>query len=503
MALPLESSLPALLASSEPVATAIFLAVVGAMLAASVLLARTIERLGVPVVLLFLAMGMLGGSEGIGGIYFDDYQFAVRVGTAALVLILFDGGLNTSVQSVRAVLWPASLLATLGVALTAALVAGFARLLGLGWPEALLLGAVVSSTDAAAVFAVLRGGRLSLKPRVGQTIEVESCINDPMAVILTLAIMQWIAEGAGIGWSLAWSVPYQLVVGAGVGLLLGYLGRWLLRSSRLTTVGLYPVLTLAIAFCSFGLATLAQSSGFMSVYVTALVLGAGPLPYRSGLTRIHDALGWLSQISMFLMLGLLVFPSQLPAVAGIGIGVALFLGLVARPLAVVACLLPFRYPLSQTAYIAWVGLRGAVPIILASFPVLAHVRGAEQVFNIVFFVVVISSLVPGATIRLVTRWLKVDQPERPRPSAMLEVNAAHLTNGQITPFYVDETLAVAGAKLSEIVFPSGASVVLIVRGRELVPARGSTVLIPGDHAYVFYREEDRPLIELLFGGPQE
>lgn len=489
--------------TGEPAATALLLSVIGVLLLLCVVLSRTVDRMGIPIVLLFLVLGMLGGSEGLGGIPFEDYQFAARVGTAALVLILFDGGMNTSVQSIRAVLAPSCVLATLGVLLTAAFIAGFARLIGLGWPEALLLGAVVSSTDAAAVFAVLRGGRLSLKPQLGRTIEVESCINDPMAVILTTSMIALMtSQGEASIWTQAISVPVQLVVGAIVGWLLGYLGSLALRRVRLGTAGLYPVMTLGLAFFSFGVATLLQGSGFLAVYATAVVLGNGRLPYRSGLTHIHDALGWLSQASMFLMLGLLVFPSQLLPVAWIGIGISLFLALVARPIAVWLCLLPFRYPAREVGYIGWVGLRGAVPIILATFPVLAQVPGSERIFNIVFFIVVVSSLVPGASIRSLTRRMKLNTPEKPVPSAMLEMNALHRLNGDIVPFHISADLAVAGAQLSELSIPGGASVVLVIRGNDLLPARGNTVLQPGDHAYVFFQPEDRPLIELLFGSPE-
>lgn len=492
------------LAIAEPYATALLLGTVGLLVAVSVLFSRAVDRLGIPIVLLFLVLGMLGGSEGLGRIPFNDYTIAVRLGTAALVLILFDGGLNTSVSAVRQVLYPAVVLATVGVALTAGLLALFARLIGLPWPEALLLGAVVSSTDAAAVFAVLRGGRLSLQPRLGRTLEVESCINDPMAVILTTSFIQIIATDQSLGWRMALSVPIQLLVGAGVGIALGYLGRWVVARVHLPTIGLYPALTLALAFLSYGIATLAEGSGFMAVYATAVVLGAArSLPYRAGLIRIHDAFSWLSQIGMFLMLGLLVFPSQLLPVAGLGLAIALFLAFVARPLAVIPCLLPFRYPAKHIAYISWIGLRGAVPIILATFPVLAQVPGADRIFNIVFFIVVISSFIPGATIRWTTRRLQLDTPEKPLPPAILEINSSYRLNGELVSFYIEPSVAVCGAALHEIEFPTGSAIVLIVRGNELLAAKGNTILQPGDHIYVFYRPEDRPFIELLFGRPEE
>lgn len=487
----------------EPHATALFLLVVGLLVAFSVLFSRQIDRLGIPIVLLFLVLGMVGGSEGIGGIDFDDYGFAFRVGTIYLVLILFDGGMSTPWRAVRRVLLPAATLATLGVALTAVLLALFAWAMGLGWTAALLLGAVVSSTDAAAVLAVLRGGRLRLQSRVGGTLEVESCANDPMALILTVAMIEVARSPGAVSWTLALVVPLQLAVGMLVGAVFGYAGLAVVRRIRPPTVGLYPALTLAIAFLSFGAATLLEGSGLLSVYVTALVLGNSDIPYRSGLARVHESLAWLSQIALFLMLGLLVFPSQLVSVAGIGLAVALFLAFVARPLAVVLCLLPFRIPPKEVGYIAWIGLRGAVPIILGALPVVAEVPGAEQVFNIVFFVVVTSTILPGSTIRMVTRRLRLAQPERPSPSAVLEINSAHPLNAELASFLIEPAAAVCGAPLAEIRLPPDASVTLIVRGANLVAARGHTVLQPGDHVYLFFRPDDRQYVELLFGRSEE
>ncbi len=489
---------------TEPFATAILLAALGALIAFSVIFSRTTERAGVPIVLLFLVIGMLGGSEGIGGFAFDDYGLAVRLGTIALVLILFDGGLNTTMASVRPVLWPSSILATLGVILTAALVAGFGWLVGLTLPVAVLLGAVVSSTDASAVFAVLRGGRLNLKPKIGRTIELESCINDPMAVILTFSAIGIIASDEPLGWRMLLSVPVQLGVGAAVGAAVGWLGCVLLRRVRLTTAGLIPPLTLALAFLSFGAATLGSGSGFLAVFMTGLMLGNyGVLPYRHALTRVHDAFAWLAQIGMFLMLGLLVYPSRLLEVAWIGLAIGLFVAIVARPAVVFACLWPFDYSRKEIAFTGWVGLRAAVPIILATFPLLADVDGAYRLFNIVFFVVVVSSIIPGTTLRPVTRWLKMDVPAHPTPPAALEINSAQHLEGEIISFYIEPSLAVSGAMLREIDFPAGSAVILLVRGTQLLAARGSTRLENGDHVYVFCRREDRPLIELLFGGPED
>lgn len=481
---------------------ALLLFIFGVLLLLCVLFSRASERLGLPVVLLFLLLGMLAGSEGVGGIHFEDYQFAFRVGLLALILILFDGGLNTSFQSVRQSLFPATLLATVGVLATAALVALLSHWLGLPWQAALLLGAVVSSTDAATVFAVLRGSNLHLKSRVGAIIEMESGINDPMAVILTLVTTTILLGREFSVWGAVIGATLQLLIGLLVGLVLGYALRYSLLHIRLTTVGLYPVLTLAVAILAFGSATLLQGSGFLAVFVTALVLGNGPLPYRNGLRRIHDAIAWLSQIAMFLMLGLLVFPSQLWDVVWVGLGVALLLALVARPLAVVLCLAPLRIPLTEVGYIGWVGLRGAVPIILATFPILAGVSEALLVFNLVFFIVVVNAFIPGITIRWLAQRLQLAEPAKPVPLAALEIQSTRLLAGEVLSFHISEALAVCNATLAQIPFPEGGAAILVVRGDQLLAARGNTVLQPGDHVFVFCRPEDKPFVELLFGRPQ-
>jgi len=484
---------------SEFSTTALLLTIFGLLLVASAALSRGLERAGIPVALLFLALGMLAGEEGLGGIPFEDYRFSFVTGTIALVLIVFDGGFNTSFGAIRQGLRPALLLATLGVLVTAALAALGARAMGLGWNEAVLLGAVVSSTDAATVFAVLRGSRLGLKARVGTTLELESGLNDAVAVLLTVGATHAIATGELPGAGLLWSVPQQLLVGGLVGVGLGFGGRWLLQRVRISTGGLYPVVTLGLALLSFGLATVIGGSGFLSVYATAVVLGGSRIPYHAGLRRVHDAVAWLSQVAMFLMLGFLVFPSRILSVAGPGLALALFLALVARPVAVALCLLPFRYPAREVACIGWVGLRGAVPIILATYPVLSGVAQADRVFDIVFFVVVVNALVPGATIRKVTRWLKVDAPPQPVPHATLEITSTALFDGELLSFCLDASLVVCDTPIREIPFPEGASIALVVRGQELVAARGSTVLRAGDQVYVFCRPADERLIGLLFG----
>jgi len=489
--------------TTEPFGTALLLATAGLLMGASVLFSRASQRIGVPIALLFLVIGMLAGSEGIGGIAFDDYGFAFRMGSLALALILFDGGLNTPLSALRRTWAPAGLLATVGVALTALLIAIPAHLWGLSWPEALVLGAVVSSTDAASVFAVLRGSGLQLKRRVGTTLELESGLNDPVAVILTTQLTANLLHPGSV--SPAWiaaDVVRELVIGGALGTGIGLFGRELLRRNPLPTGGLYPALTLALALLAYGVTTLSHGSGFLAVYLAGMVLGNGPLPYHAGLLRVHDALAWLAQIGMFLLLGLLVFPSGLLEVAGPGLALALLLAFVARPFVVTLCLLPFRYPGREVLYIGWVGLRGAVPIVLATYPVLVGAAGADRIFHIVFFIVVVNALVPGATVAWVTRKLGLQATEPPAPQAVLAIESRLPLEGELMSFYIDDALVVAGVPLEQLDFPDGSSVTLIVRGNRLVPPRGSTTLEPGDHVYVLAQPEDRGLIQLIFGRPE-
>ena len=485
----------------EPLPTAIALAATGVLLFASTLASRTSGRAGVPAALLFLLIGMVAGSAV--GIRFDDHLLAFRAGTVALVLILFDGGLSTPVASLRGVLAPAAVLATAGVAATALLVALGARALGVSWAEAGLFGAIVSSTDAAAVFSVLRSARIQLRRRVANVLELESGVNDPMAVILTLGFTAALLEHHAPGWELAGEIAVQLAVGLAAGWGVGRGGRFALAHARLAAGGLYPVLTLSLAFVAFGVATILRGSGFLAVYVAAVVLGNGPMPYRTGLVRVHDAMAWFSQVAMFLVLGLLAHPDRLGAVALPGLALALFLVFVARPVAVILSLLPFRFPPREIGFISWVGLRGAVPIILATYPVLAGVEGGRRIFDLVFFVVVVSTLLQGAPIRWLARKLDLVAPGPAAPRAVLEIVSRDPLAGEVLSFYVEPASAVAGSAIADLPFPEGATVMLIVRGSELVPPRGPTPLEPGDHVYVFARPGEKALVQLLFGRQED
>jgi cell volume regulation protein A len=488
----------------EPQTSAILLAVLGLLLGVSVLLSGAAGRLRIPLALLYLGLGMLAGVEGLGRIHLTDYAFAFRLGTASLVLILFDGGLNTSLGAIRRAVRPAAVLATAGVAGTAAVVAFGAHLLGFPWGAALLLGAVVSSTDAAAVFSVLRGSRVELSRRVATTLELESGLNDPLAVLLTVLLTEAELAGGRPSWAaLALQVPVELAVGFAGGLAVGYGGRRLLRKLRPSAHGLIPVFTTALAFLAYGVPTLLHGSGFLAVYVAAVVLGNGALPDGNRLRSVHDALAWFAQVIMFLVLGLLSAPSRLLQVGAVGVALGALLAFVARPAVVLLCLLPFRYPFREAAYIGWVGLRGAVPIILATFPVLAGVPDAQTIFDVVFFVVVVNALVPGVTVKWATRLCRVEVKAPPPPRAMVEIHSTEELHGELLSFYIEPASVVAGARIVDLPFPDAASVMLVVRGRELVAPRGDTELRPGDHVYVVCAPGDKSLVLLLFGRPEE
>jgi cell volume regulation protein A len=488
--------------TSEPHATAVFFMVVALLLAVSALVSHATQRLRVPAGLIFLAIGMLAGSEGVGGIAFDDYPFAFRIGSAALALILFDGGLNTPVETLRRSLAPAGLLATVGVVGTMVIVAIVANWLGLPWSASFLLGAIVSSTDAAAVFAVLRSNGIQLKHRVGGALEVESGINDPVAVILTtLLTRQLLGERVSV-WLAALDVLREIAIGAVLGVAIGGGARWLLARTRLPASGLYSVMTLATALLAFSLPTLVHGSGFLGVYVAAVALGAGRVPYGTALRRIHDSLAWLGQVVMFLVLGMLVYPSKLVEAAWIGTIVGLALTFVARPVMVALCLVPLRFPRNDVLYVGWVGLRGAVPIILATFPVLAGAPGAARLFNIVFFIVVLNAFLPGTTVPWLTRRLELESQEPPPPEAVLTIESFDRLDGELLSYYVDEALPVAGMMLHELPFPEGAAVTMIVRGRELIAPKGDTRLEVGDHAYVLTKPDGVGMVQLLFGHPE-
>jgi potassium/hydrogen antiporter len=308
--------------------------------------------------------------------------------------------------------------------------------------------------------------------------------------------------GELVWWHLLMDIALELAVGAGLGVAIGFAGRAVLKRARLPAGGLYPVLTLALAFLAYGVPGLFHGSGFLAVYLAGVLIGNGNIRYRSGVLRVHDAVAWFAQVSMFLVLGLLIFPSELMPVATPGLVIGLVLAVVARPLAVVLCLLPFPYEWRERLYIGWVGLRGAVPIILATVPVLARAPGGREIFNIVFFVVVVNALVPGGTVPWLTRRLGLLSQGPPPPPAVLEISSTQLLNGEVVGFSIDPASAACGASIADLPFPPSATAAMIVRGTDLLAPKGNTVLEPGDHVYVFCRAEDLAFVHLIFGQPE-
>lgn len=369
------------------------------LLIVSVFATRISGRLGVPALVLFLAIGMAAGSEGLGGIYFDDARLTQQVGTVALAYILFSGGLDTRLKRARPVIARGVVLATAGVVLTMLLMAVFAvYVLQFSWQQGLLLGAVVSSTDAAAVFAVLSTNSGGVDPEIRTLVEFESGSNDPMAAVLTLGVVQWIMQPESGLVQMLLFLMRSMVFGALLGVVLGYVGAWLIDHVRLQSEGLYAVLSLSLVMAIYGGTAVLGGNGFLAVYLAGIVIGEREVLHRRELVRFHDGLAWVMQVAMFLVLGLLVFPSQLGPVAGIGMAAAAFLVFVARPAAVFVSLLPFRMTARQKMAVSWLGMRGAVPIVLATFPATAGVPGIDLLFDLVFFIVLTSVVVQGTTV---------------------------------------------------------------------------------------------------------
>ncbi|MCP9901862.1 potassium/proton antiporter [Cyanobium sp. Cruz CV13-4-11] len=476
----------------------------GVLLLLGIASSKFSARLGVPVLVLFLSVGMLAGSEGLGRIPFEDYALANNIGSVALALILFDGGLRTPLQAVRRVWKPALALSTVGVLLTS-LINGLAAAWVLKLPllQGLLVGSIVGSTDAAAVFSMLRSSGLRLPERLTATLEVESGANDPMAIFLTLGLIGVITGSADSPLALLWLFLGQFGVGTIAGLLVGRLATAAVNRINLDTPGLYPLLALAFALVAFGAAAVLGGSGFLAVYIAGIVLGSSSIVFRRGIFSFHDAIAWLGQIVLFVMLGLLSFPSRLLAVAWEGLLIALVLILVARPIAVWASVWPFRFRRRDLTFLSWVGLKGAVPITLATFPLLAGVPKSGQIFNAVFFVVVLSALSQGWSLPLVARWLHIGRPADPTPALSVEINALRQVDGEIVDYTVQPGSLVAGLPLRELALPDGVVVSLIVRGQEVVMPRGSSTLLPGDHVFVALRTALEPLIDRLFDPDPE
>lgn len=475
------------------------LLVVALLMILAVVSSKFSTRAGLPVLVVFLGLGMLAGSEGIGGIAFDNYQLAHAIGTVALAFILFDGGLRSPLDRLKLAWKPSALLATLGVLITS-VVTGIAAMhvLGLSPLEGLLLGSIVGSTDAAAVFSLLRSAGVHLPKRLAATLEIESGANDPMAIFLTVGLIEVLSGEVPLGPGLVVLFALQMGVGLGVGFGVGQLSMRLINRIDLAAPGLYPVLTAACGVLAFGLAAVLQGSGFLAVYVAGLVMGNSKLVFRTGTLLFHDGIAWSGQIAMFVVLGLLSFPSALLEVAGPGLLVAAALTFLGRPLAVLPLLLPFGFRPRELTLISWVGLKGAVPIILAIYPLMAGLSAGPTIFNVVFFVVLVSALVQGGTLPWVARALKLEQPPPSEPSVSIEITSLRDVDAEIVAYPVAEISPAAGRFLRELALPEGAVVAMIARDKTVIPPRGSTAVRSGDHLFIVVNHESRGPVDLLF-----
>lgn len=455
----------------------IALLVATALLLTSILASKAASRFGVPSLLLFLAIGMLAGSEGIGGIEFEDVELTQSIGIVALALILFSGGLDTPWRQVRPVVKAGASLATIGIAVSALTIGVVAHyLLLFPWLEGILLGAVISSTDAPAVFSVLRSRGINLGRRLQPLIELESGSNDPMAVFLTLALISRITDPSAPLLGFAFGFVQQMTLGALAGIAIGHAAVWLLNHIHLEFEGLYPVLTLTIALASYALTEAMHGNGYLAAYLAGMVIGNHRVIHGRTLRWFHDGLAWLMQIAMFLALGLLVFPHQLVPIAGSGLAIALVLTLGARPLAVFLALAASNFTWREKLFIAWAGLRGAVPIVLATFAMTANVAGSMTIFNIVFFTVLVSVLLQGTTVPLAARLLRVGDT-----AARVE----HGRDSDLLTLEITHGAPVIGRQLVDVPLPEDVLVLLVYRGNAFFPATGGTEFREGDRLVVF------------------
>ncbi|MFJ5777870.1 potassium/proton antiporter [Streptomyces sp. NPDC093094] len=461
------------------------------VLLAAVAAVRVSSRSGLPSLLVYLGIGVLMGQDGIGDIHFDDAELTQVIGYAALVVILAEGGLSTKWKEIKPALPAATALALGGVAVSVGVTAAGAHYLtGLDWRQALIIGAVVSSTDAAAVFSVLR--RIPLPSRVTGTLEAESGFNDAPVVIL---VVSFSAAGPVEHWYvLVAEIAGELAIGAAVGLAIGWLGTWGLRHVALPASGLYPIAVVAIAVAAYAVGAQAHGSGFLAVYLASMVMGNARLPHWPATRGFAEGLGWIAQIGMFVLLGLLVTPHELGDDIWPALVIGLVLTMVARPLSVVACLTPFRVPWTEQALMSWAGLRGAVPIILATIPMVSGVDGSRRIFNIVFVLVVVYTLIQGPTLPWLARALRLrtgsEAADLGIESAPLERLRGHLLSVAIPP-----GSRMHGVEVSELRLPAGAAVTLVVRdGKSFVPLP-STVLRRGDELLVVATDPVRDAAE--------
>ncbi|UGS38451.1 K(+)/H(+) antiporter NhaP2 [Capillimicrobium parvum] len=476
----------------------------GALLAGGVAASLLARRVRLPGLVLFLGLGMLVGSDGLGWINFNDYELAQTIGIIALALILYEGGLSAGFGEIRPVLRPALSLATVGTLITA-LITGYAasEIFDLPLLEGLLIGAVLSSTDGAAVFALLRGS--TLRRRLARTLEGEAGFNDPVAVLLVLGFIEWLENPDYGVLDLLWKFVQEMTIGGVVGLAVGVGAVAVFRRARLETAGLYPVASVAAAALSYGAASVLHGSGFLAVYLAGLVLGTGQIPARATISAFHEGLAWVAQITMFLTLGILVFPSTLLDYWWQGTLLALIICFVARPVATFTSTAFQGFSVREQTLLGWAGLRGAVPVVLAIFPVIANVPHDDELFNIVFFAVVISTILQGVSfVPLATKLgVTTDEPALPKP--LMETGTVRALGAEVVEYPVAEGDAIVGRRVRELGLPRDSLLNVIVRDGQALPPRGSSRIEAGDRLHVLVvkdvANEFQALLERWRHGP--
>jgi len=473
------------------------------LLFVSVVIGKTSYKFGVPTLLLFLTIGMLAGSEGIGGIHFDSPEIAQFIGIVSLNFILFAGGLDTNWTSVKPVLREGLVLSTLGVLLTAVSLGLFVWFItDFTIYESMLLGSIVSSTDAAAVFSILRSKSLALKANLRPTLELEAGSNDPMAYVLTIAFLTLVINQDQSIVSIIPLFLKQMIFGGMAGLAFGRLSKFIINKIELDYEGLYSVLVIALMFITFSATDFVGGNGFLAIYICAVYLGNQDLIHKKTILKMYDGLAWLMQIVLFLTLGLLVFPSQVFPYIGIGLLISLFLVVVSRPLSVFASLIFFKMKLRKRFYISWVGLRGAVPIVFATYPLLAGIEKADMIFNIVFFISVTSVLIQGTTLPIVAKWLNVTIPEKIKPVSEIEKFISDNPKSTLQEFEIVPDFYSVNKRIVDLNFPKSAFIILIKRNGEYIRPGGSTVIEARDTLMVLAdKQEDFTNVTSCLSNP--
>lgn len=461
------------------------------LLLASMVASKTSFKLGIPTLVLFMIVGMLAGSEGLGGIHFADYDIAHFLGIIALNFILFSGGMDTKWESVRPVLWKGISLSTIGVLVTAIILGSIVHLVtDFTILEGLLLGSIVASTDAAAVFSILRTRKIGLKGNIRPLLELESGSNDPLAYILTISFTYLIATQDSSVSMLLLRFVQQMVVGGAAGYALGKLMVIVINRIKLETEGLYPVLVLALAFFTYALTEIIGGNGFLAIYLSGVVLGNSNFIHKKSLVRFYDGQAWLMQIIMFLSLGLLVFPSKVFPIIGLGLLMSAVLIFLARPIAVFISLAFFKMRVREKLFISWVGLRGAVPIVFAIYPLIAGIEKAEMIFNLVFFISITSVLIQGTTLPVVARWLKLTVPQKIKRRSILDLELTDTIKSELIEMNIPGNSKAVGKPIVKLGFPKGGLIVLINRNGKYIQPNGSTIIEEGDHLLVMANNKE-------------